>query len=204
MKISLLLESCFLSPFPRPREEMALLSGRASSAEESRLFFAHDWIRGYADFDVAPSPNESDLGRCVFPNQRMPVESIPLVGLSSLPSLVGILPAFKLATVLSSYRRGPLFHSVPQRPAMKLLNAPNGIAFSRNLNVPLSFISFAAAQNPPIAARCNAEPVLIRRTPAAASSSTERPAAPTSAFTGRGATAAQTVRMASRLGDPGA
>ena len=43
-------------------------SGRVSHiASESRTFFPHNWVRGYADFSVAPSHNEPDLGRCVFP-----------------------------------------------------------------------------------------------------------------------------------------
>jgi hypothetical protein len=28
------------------------------------LFFPHNWVRGYADFAVAPPHNEPDLGRC--------------------------------------------------------------------------------------------------------------------------------------------
>jgi hypothetical protein len=31
---------------------------------EGRMFFPHNSIRGYADFEVAPSHNEPDLGRC--------------------------------------------------------------------------------------------------------------------------------------------
>jgi hypothetical protein len=43
-------------------------SGRVSHiASESRTFFPHNWVRGFADFSVAPSHNEPDLGRCVFP-----------------------------------------------------------------------------------------------------------------------------------------
>jgi hypothetical protein len=34
---------------------------------QSRTFFPHNWIRGYTDFSVAPSHNEPDLGRCMFP-----------------------------------------------------------------------------------------------------------------------------------------
>jgi hypothetical protein len=37
------------------------------SAASSRTFFPHNWIRGYTDFSVAPSHNEPDLGRCMFP-----------------------------------------------------------------------------------------------------------------------------------------
>jgi hypothetical protein len=31
---------------------------------EGRMFFPHNWLRGYADFSVAPPHNEPDLGRC--------------------------------------------------------------------------------------------------------------------------------------------
>src|SRR5437762_8835414 len=33
----------------------------------ARTFFPHNWIRGYTDFAVAPSHNEPDLGRCMYP-----------------------------------------------------------------------------------------------------------------------------------------
>jgi hypothetical protein len=33
-------------------------------APEGRMFFPHNSIRGYADFEVAPPHNEPDLGRC--------------------------------------------------------------------------------------------------------------------------------------------
>jgi hypothetical protein len=42
-------------------------SVRVSRMSESRAFFPRDWIRGYSDFEVAPSHNEPDLGRCMFP-----------------------------------------------------------------------------------------------------------------------------------------
>ena len=45
-------------------KESNLVSPRASS---SPTFFPHNWIRGYTDFAVAPSHNELDLGRCMFP-----------------------------------------------------------------------------------------------------------------------------------------
>ena len=35
---------------------------------EERLFFPKNFIRGYVDFQVAPSHNEPDLGRCSGPN----------------------------------------------------------------------------------------------------------------------------------------
>jgi len=31
---------------------------------EGRLFLPHNWLRGFVDFEVAPSHNEPDLGRC--------------------------------------------------------------------------------------------------------------------------------------------
>jgi len=37
------------------------------SAPQSRTFLPHNWARGYLDFEVAPSHNEPDLGRCMFP-----------------------------------------------------------------------------------------------------------------------------------------
>jgi hypothetical protein len=30
-------------------------------------WFPRNWVRGYTDFEVAPSHNEPDLGRCAFP-----------------------------------------------------------------------------------------------------------------------------------------
>src|SRR5260370_22857752 len=43
-------------------------SSRASHlASQSRTFFPRNWVRGYTDFSVAPSHNEPDLGRCMFP-----------------------------------------------------------------------------------------------------------------------------------------
>ena len=35
---------------------------------EERLFFPKNFIRGYVDFQVAPTHNEPDLGRCSGPN----------------------------------------------------------------------------------------------------------------------------------------
>jgi hypothetical protein len=31
---------------------------------EDRMFFPHNWLRGYVDYEVAPSHNEPDLDRC--------------------------------------------------------------------------------------------------------------------------------------------
>src|SRR5438094_4098230 len=48
----------------------SLTAGSASVsnlAAPPRTFFPHNWVRGYTDFEVAPSHNEPDLGRCEFP-----------------------------------------------------------------------------------------------------------------------------------------
>jgi len=51
------------------RAQTPTLAAEQTSAHtsESRTFFPKNWIRGYVDFDVAPSHNEPDLGRCAFP-----------------------------------------------------------------------------------------------------------------------------------------
>lgn len=36
-------------------------------ASPSSYLFPRNWIRGYTDFALAPSHNEPDLGRCMFP-----------------------------------------------------------------------------------------------------------------------------------------
>src|SRR3989475_7732522 len=45
------------------------MSSSSHSVQRSQTpaFFPHNWIRGYTDFSVAPSHNEPDLGRCMFP-----------------------------------------------------------------------------------------------------------------------------------------
>jgi hypothetical protein len=57
----------FLIIPPACPQATAFLSAKVSPTVETRFFFPHNWIRGYTDFDVAPSHNEPDLGRCVFP-----------------------------------------------------------------------------------------------------------------------------------------
>jgi hypothetical protein len=48
-----------------------LLSGMALCEEpnENRLFFPHNSVRGYVEFQVAPPHNEVDLGLCFSPDQ---------------------------------------------------------------------------------------------------------------------------------------
>jgi hypothetical protein len=75
---------------------------------------------------------------------------------------------------------------------------------SRKPNFPLSITSFAASRKPVIAARYSEVARLMRLTPAAASSFTEKdfPLIPTMKLTGLD-TAAQTARTAARSGKPG-
>jgi len=47
--------------------EATTYSSHSVQASPSSWFFPHNWIRGYTDFAVAPSHNEPDLGRCMFP-----------------------------------------------------------------------------------------------------------------------------------------
>jgi len=55
---------------PARSQTDTLASGNsAKAAAESRTFFPKNWIRGYVDYQVAPSHNEPDLGRCPFPPQ---------------------------------------------------------------------------------------------------------------------------------------
>jgi hypothetical protein len=53
---------------PAQSQTKVMESNHASpTASSSRTLFPHNWIRGYTDFAVAPSHNEPDLGRCMFP-----------------------------------------------------------------------------------------------------------------------------------------
>ncbi len=42
-------------------------SSQSVQASQSPTFFPRNWIRGYTDFALAPSHNEPDLGRCMYP-----------------------------------------------------------------------------------------------------------------------------------------
>jgi hypothetical protein len=68
-KIVLLLSALLtVSALTAHSQTSVMDSGRSpAAATESRTFFPKNWIRGYADFAVAPSHNEPDLGRCAFP-----------------------------------------------------------------------------------------------------------------------------------------
>jgi len=70
MKIILIALTAFLtvSAFTAQAQTSTAESRRVSRlAAEPRTFFPPNWVRGYADFSVAPSHNEPDLGRCMFP-----------------------------------------------------------------------------------------------------------------------------------------
>src|SRR6266851_1775941 len=59
------LSVCFVaSPAQTTTADSAHVSNFAS---QPRTFFPHSGVRGYMDFSVAPSHNEPDLGRCMFP-----------------------------------------------------------------------------------------------------------------------------------------
>ena len=97
---------------------------------------------------------------------------------------------------------------IERQPIKPLPNArsiaDDGTARASPVNVPCCAISVAAAMNPVHAARANAPPTLMRRTPIAASCSTVAKSPPTSTFTGFGATASTTALMSSMDRRPGA
>lgn len=68
MKISLILGllCCAFLPLAEAQRS-TLVAGKTTPLAEPRLFFPHNWIRGYTDFQFAPPHNEPDLGRCAFP-----------------------------------------------------------------------------------------------------------------------------------------
>lgn len=58
---------CFFALPAQSQTTLTESNHTAPAASYSPLFFPHNWIRGYTDFAVAPSHNEPDLGRCMFP-----------------------------------------------------------------------------------------------------------------------------------------
>src|SRR2546429_3635215 len=69
MRIAIVLTAFLtVSDLAAHAQSTAAASGRESHfVSPSRTFFPHNWVRGYTDFSVAPSHNEPDLGRCMFP-----------------------------------------------------------------------------------------------------------------------------------------
>src|SRR3977135_3294052 len=69
-------------------QSTALASNHAAiSRPGARAFFPKNWIRGYTDFEVAPSHNEPDLGRCMFP-QPASAGGAACTGTASAPSML--------------------------------------------------------------------------------------------------------------------
>jgi hypothetical protein len=64
--ITSVISCLFFLPFASAQDS-AFVAAKTSPVAQSRFFFPHNWIRGYTDFQVAPSHNEPDLGRCAFP-----------------------------------------------------------------------------------------------------------------------------------------
>jgi len=70
MKRILILVTLSMTVSAFAAQAQNLIGGSASVSNFAplpRTFFPHNWVRGYADFEVAPSHNEPDLGRCTFP-----------------------------------------------------------------------------------------------------------------------------------------
>jgi len=70
LKKIIFLTSALLTVFAlgAPSQTATVQTGAAAKpTEQSRTFFPQNWVRGYSDFEVAPSHNEPDLGRCAFP-----------------------------------------------------------------------------------------------------------------------------------------
>ena len=71
-KIALILSALSLPWAPAAvsqtvNDEAVSSSSRTADPSRPSVLFPHNWIRGYTDFAVAPSHNEPDLGRCMFP-----------------------------------------------------------------------------------------------------------------------------------------
>ena len=71
-KIALILSALSLPWAPAAvsqtvNDDAVSSSSRTREASRPSALFPRNWIRGYTDFAVAPSHNEPDLGRCMFP-----------------------------------------------------------------------------------------------------------------------------------------
>ena len=68
MRIAIVLTAFLtVSDFAAHAQSTAASGRESHFVSQSRTFFPHNWVRGYTDFSVAPSHNEPDLGRCMFP-----------------------------------------------------------------------------------------------------------------------------------------
>ena len=89
-KIALLLSTLSITLAPAAisqtaTDEATSSSRRAVDASPAPFFFPHNWIRGYTEFAVAPSHNEPDLGRCMFPQPVTAGGAASPHGLCALP-----------------------------------------------------------------------------------------------------------------------
>jgi hypothetical protein len=103
---------------------------------EGRTFLPHNWVRGYVDFDVAPSHNEPDLGRC------SPVHSV-IVAAGGTSSNCNAYARYLLGGVLEVQPFGktfarhvflffnPTFSFGNNVPQFKYTASMAGIAFER-------------------------------------------------------------------------
>jgi len=82
-KIALVLTGILIAAAPSlfAQTQQLTTSAAAAAPEPSKIqpvhpwyerpssasWFPRNWVRGYTDFEVAPSHNEPDLGRCAFP-----------------------------------------------------------------------------------------------------------------------------------------
>jgi hypothetical protein len=70
VKIAALLCTLFFAALGQdPHAQIIARAPDAPAHNEPRAagWLAHNWVRGFVDFGVAPSHNEPDLGRCAFP-----------------------------------------------------------------------------------------------------------------------------------------
>src|SRR5437879_1996022 len=89
-------------------------SRHAVEASPPPTFFPHNWIRGYTEFAVAPSHNEPDLGRCMFPQ----------------PSTAG-----GAASQCTAYARYHFSGSIEMQPPRATLRAPSLLVLRAKLHL---------------------------------------------------------------------
>lgn len=68
--VYLFLALCCCAAVAGAQQQATVATGTAPAshlAPDVRTFFPRNWIRGFSNFEVAPSHNEPDLGRCMFP-----------------------------------------------------------------------------------------------------------------------------------------
>ena len=123
-------------PPPVPAREAGIV-GRARRTK----FFPHNWVRGYVGFDVAPSHNEPDLGRCspvADRNHQPPAEPIP----TATPTRATCWAAISKCSRSGKRSRAtcfvfftPTFSFGNNVPQFKYTASMAGIAFERAVGV---------------------------------------------------------------------